>query len=69
MTIQSYFRPTISAQMDETKGNKDFLKDLGKQISTIRKEKDISQVELGRRCGIQKQNMNRIEKGGQTRLF
>ena len=41
-----------------------FLKELGKRISEIRKEKGISQVELGNMCDIEKPNMNRIEAGG-----
>lgn len=41
-----------------------FLKQLGKRISDIRKEKGLTQVELGFRADMEKPNMNRIEKGG-----
>jgi len=40
-----------------------FLKRLGERISKIRKEKGITQVELGYRCDMEKPNMNRLEKG------
>ncbi len=40
-----------------------FLKKLGERISLIRKEKGLTQVELGFRCDMDKPNMNRIEKG------
>jgi transcriptional regulator with XRE-family HTH domain len=41
-----------------------FLKELGERIKTIRKEKGITQVELGHRCDLEKPNMNRLENGG-----
>jgi transcriptional regulator with XRE-family HTH domain len=51
--------------MDKTsKDDKLFLKELGKRISEIRKDKGLSQVELGNICDIEKPNMNRIESGG-----
>ena len=40
-----------------------FLKKLGRRIATIRKEKKISQVNLGYACDLEKSNMNRIEAG------
>ena len=40
-----------------------FLQALGNRISTMRKQKHISQVELGRQCDIEKPNMRRIEAG------
>lgn len=40
-----------------------FLQTLGNRISTIRKEKHITQVELSYRCDIEKTNMRRIEAG------
>ena len=43
--------------------DKEFLKELGTRITQIRKEKGLTQVELGLRCDIEKPNMNRIEKG------
>lgn len=48
----------------EVKDDKDFLIKLGKRISDIRKEKGLTQVQLGDKCDIEKPNMNRIEKGG-----
>ncbi len=41
----------------------EYLKNLGKRIKTIRKEKHIKQVELGYSCDIEKQSMSRIEAG------
>jgi transcriptional regulator with XRE-family HTH domain len=46
------------------KADKQFLKELGERIIKIRKEKGITQVELGDRCDIEKPNMRRIEAGG-----
>lgn len=40
-----------------------FLRELGKRISAIRKERNMSQVELGYHCDMEKSNMNRIESG------
>jgi transcriptional regulator with XRE-family HTH domain len=40
-----------------------YLKQLGKRIKTIRKEKNIRQVDLGYSCDLDKSNMNRIEAG------
>ena len=47
----------------------ELLKSLGKRISEIRKEKGITQMELGFRCDIEKPNMNRIEKGKTNPTF
>ena len=47
-----------------TKNEKLFLSRLGEQIAAVRKQRGITQVELGFRCDIEKSNMNRIEKGG-----
>ena len=49
--------------------DKELLKKLGKRISEIRKEKGLTQMELGFRCDIEKPNMNRIEKGGTNPTF
>jgi transcriptional regulator with XRE-family HTH domain len=43
--------------------NEVFLKTLGGRITKIRKQKGITQVDLGYRCDIEKPNMNRLEKG------
>lgn len=51
-------------QMGITKDDRLFLKQLGERITQIRKEKGISQVELGEKCDMEKPSMNRIEKGG-----
>ena len=40
-----------------------FLKILGSHIAALRKERHITQVELGYRCDIEKTNMRRIEAG------
>lgn len=40
-----------------------FLKKLGERIASLRKEKKITQVELGFRCEIEKSNIRRIESG------
>ena len=41
-----------------------FLKALGKRIRDVRKEKGLTQVELGDLVDMEKPNMNRLEKGG-----
>ena len=40
-----------------------YLKELGKRIKAVRKEKGIKQVDLGYACDLDKSNMNRIEAG------
>ena len=40
-----------------------YLKQIGKRIKAIRKEKGIKQVDLGYACDLDKSNMNRIEAG------
>lgn len=47
-----------------SKQDENFLIGLGKRITQIRKEKGLTQVELGDRIDMEKPNMNRIEKGG-----
>lgn len=42
---------------------KEFQLLLGKQIAKIRKQKKLSQVDLAYMLDIEKQNLNRIEKG------
>ena len=42
---------------------KRLLKKLGKQIAKLRQEKKLSQTELGYRCDLDRQAMNRIEAG------
>jgi transcriptional regulator with XRE-family HTH domain len=43
--------------------NEVFLQRLGENISRIRKEKKITQIELGHRCDFDRSNMRRIESG------
>ena len=43
---------------------KKLLRKVGKQIVKLRKEKKLSQTELGYLCDLDRQAMNRIEKGG-----
>jgi transcriptional regulator with XRE-family HTH domain len=43
--------------------NNQFLIKLGENISKIRKEKGITQIELGHRCDFDRSNMRRIESG------
>jgi transcriptional regulator with XRE-family HTH domain len=40
-----------------------FLQLLGNRIASFRKEKHITQIELGYRCDIERGNMRRIEAG------
>ncbi|MDP1725553.1 MAG: helix-turn-helix transcriptional regulator [Bacteroidota bacterium] len=40
-----------------------FLKKLGQNIRRIRKERKLTQVELGYRCDFERPSMNRIEAG------
>ena len=49
----------------KARGNSDviFLQALGNRIAAMRKEKQITQSELGYRCDIEKQSINRIEAG------
>jgi len=42
---------------------KEFQLKLGKQIAKLRKQKKISQVDFAYGLDIEKQNLNRIEKG------
>lgn len=46
-------------KMDE----KNFLKNLGKTITKLRKKKKITQLELAYRCDFEQSNINRIEAG------
>jgi transcriptional regulator with XRE-family HTH domain len=46
-----------------SRDEKIFLVKMGERIVEIRKAKNISQVELGDRCDIEKPNMRRIEAG------
>ena len=43
---------------------KEFQLKLGLQIAKLRKQKKISQVDFAYKLDIEKQNLNRIEKGG-----
>lgn len=43
--------------------NEQYLVRLGENISRIRKEKGITQIELGHRCDFDRSNMRRIESG------
>jgi putative transcriptional regulator len=49
--------------MSFSKEDKRFLTKLGQRIAEIRKERKLKQTELAFRCGMKKENMNRIEKG------
>ena len=40
-----------------------FIKKLGKHISEIREEKELTQVQLAKLCKKHKQNINRLEAG------
>jgi transcriptional regulator with XRE-family HTH domain len=42
---------------------KAYLKNIGQNIKKIRKEKGITQVELGYRCDFERPSVNRIEAG------
>lgn len=46
-----------------TMDEKLYLKKLGQNIRRIRKEKKLTQVELGNRCDFERPSMNRIEAG------
>jgi len=43
-----------------------FLKDIGKRLKELRKEQKISQRELGLRSGLEKSEIQRLERGGNT---
>lgn len=43
--------------------NKEYLKKIALNIKKIRKEKNLTQVDLAYACGFEKQNMQRIESG------
>ena len=43
--------------------DKDYLKKLAVNIKKIRKERNMTQVDLAYSCGFEKQNMQRIEAG------
>ena len=45
------------------KEDDEYLKKLGNRITTIRKERKMTQVFLGYSCDIEKANMRRIEVG------
>ena len=49
--------------MGKSKDDNAFLKKMGKRITEIRKEKGLTQVELGYKCDMEKPSMNRIERG------
>ena len=49
--------------MSREKKDEVFLKKLGGRIESIRKEKNVKQVELGYSVDLDKSNMNRIESG------
>lgn len=44
--------------------NKEYLQKVGERIKKIRKEKNITQTELGYLCDIERPNIARIETGG-----
>jgi len=44
----------------------EFLQTLGKQIRTLRKERNLSQRELGLRAELEKSEIQRLERGGNT---
>ena len=41
-----------------------FTKKLGLHIAEIRESQNITQLELGKRCNKQQQNISRLEAGG-----
>ena len=43
-----------------------FLKQLGKRISEVRKEKGMSQLDLGSKIDMEKSNLSAIENGRQN---
>ncbi|MEI6594177.1 MAG: helix-turn-helix transcriptional regulator [Bacteroidota bacterium] len=43
--------------------NKVFLLKLGQRISKLRKERNITQIELSHRCDFDRSNLRRIESG------
>ena len=49
--------------MSREKKDEVFLKKLGGRIKSIRKEKNVKQVDLGYSVDLDKSNMNRIESG------
>jgi transcriptional regulator with XRE-family HTH domain len=40
-----------------------FIKKLGKRITKVREEKELSQSDLARLMGLPRQNINRLETG------
>jgi putative transcriptional regulator len=48
---------------NEDKLNGIYLKKLGQKIREIRKEKNITQIELGYRCNFEQPSIARIEAG------
>jgi transcriptional regulator with XRE-family HTH domain len=69
ITLNIHKCRTFPVMGKRVKDDKELLKELGKRISEIRKEKGLTQMELGFRCDIEKPNMNRIEKGGTNPTF
>ena len=47
----------------QSMSDKEFIRKLGKNISSIRKSKGIKQIDLAYACDFEKQNMQRIEAG------
>ena len=45
------------------KADEIFLQALGSRIAALRRERQITQAELGYRCDVEKTNMSRIEAG------
>jgi len=43
--------------------NQTFLQKLGQRISKLRKERNITQIELSYRCDFDRSNLRRIESG------
>lgn len=43
-----------------------FLKQLGKRLKELRGQQEISQRELGLRSGLEKSEIQRLERGGNT---
>lgn len=48
---------------------KDFIKCIGKKIKELRKEKDITYVEMAKKVGLSKNGYNNIELGNSNFQF
>lgn len=60
--LQRYYFKEIGLIMTDQA----FLKQLGKRISELRKEKGMSQLDLGSKIDMEKSNLSAIENGRQN---